>query len=112
MKAKKSLRCDGITTMAELEMKYGRGKVSAADWSTIQKHPMTKSKVHKYSRMRLAELRDAGFKYVGVLSSGGPEDCEACKAMKDEKIEIEFAQPLPLPGCDKKYCMCIYLALP
>ncbi len=61
--------------------------------------------------MQLAEMREAGIKFVSVLGCNNPgDDCEACLAMKDQKIEIEFAMPLPLPGCDKRLCKCIWLA--
>lgn len=73
--------------------------------------PMTKEETARSSMERLESANQAGFKYVQVLGCGNPgEDCEACLAMQDQKIEIEFATPLPLPGCDKEFCKCVYLA--
>jgi len=63
-------------------------------------------------------MREAGIKFVGVLASPNPgEYCEACAAImftrekNGVKFEIEFATPLPLPGCDKHPCKCILIAL-
>lgn len=78
----------------------------------------TNATVRKESRERLAQMREAGIKFVGVLGSPNPgETCEACEAImfKREKngvkYEIEFATPLPLPGCDKHPCKCILIAV-
>jgi hypothetical protein len=87
------------------------------EWMAKQKFPLSKSKVNKVSVAKLAELREVGIKFVGVLGSNSPDDCEACQAIaftpeKDgTPIDIEFATPLPLPGCNKRYCKCIYIAL-
>jgi hypothetical protein len=87
------------------------------EWMAKQKFPLSRAKVRKVSIAKLAELREAGIKFVGVLGSNSPDDCEACQAIaftreKDgTKIDIEFATPLPLPGCSKRYCKCIYIAL-
>jgi hypothetical protein len=71
----------------------------------------TKTEVQQQSAGRLAQMREAGIKFVSVLGCNNPgEDCEACLAMKGQKIEIEFATPLPLPDCDREFCKCIYLA--
>jgi hypothetical protein len=80
------------------------------EWMAKQKFPLSKSKVQKVSTAKLAELREAGIKFVGVLGTSSPEDCEACQAIaftreKDGlRIDLEFAAPLPLPGCNKRYC--------
>lgn len=88
-----------------------KSKLCAGDWAAKQKYPLTKSKVRKFSAMRLAELREAGIKFVSVLGcNNSGDDCEACLAMKGQKVEIELATPLPLPGCDKTHCKCIWLA--
>ena len=69
--------------------------------------------MNKVSAAKLAELRDSGIKFVEVLGCNCPdEECDAYRAVKGMKMDIEFAQPLPLPGCDKKFCACIYLAVP
>jgi hypothetical protein len=80
------------------------------DWMAKQKFPLDKAGVQKVSTAKLAELRAVGIKFVSVLGSNGAGDCEACLAIKGEKIDIDFATPLPLPGCDKKNCMCCYIA--
>ena len=69
------------------------------------------------SEQRLADMRACGIKFVGILASPNPgEFCEAAAAMKDVKIEIEFAPPLPLPECSMRdhhrKCNCILIALP
>ncbi|HEY5345755.1 MAG TPA: hypothetical protein VIK62_05365 [Verrucomicrobiae bacterium] len=88
------------------------------DWLARVKPQMTHEVVQKVSKAKLAELHNAGIKMVGVLASpNSGEFCEACAAIaytREEdgvKIEIEFAQPLPLPGCDRKLCMCEYIAV-
>ncbi len=87
-------------------------RLYAGQWAAKRKPPWTKSKTAKFTAMQLAEMRDAGIKFLGILGSpNAGESCEACLAMKDDKIEIEFANPLPLPGCDKKICKCLYLAV-
>ena len=73
---------------------------------------MSREEVRQQSSERLTEMREAGIKFVSVLGCNNHgEDCESCLAMKDQRIEIEFATPLPLPDCDKEFCKCIYLAL-
>ena len=85
--------------------------VCAADWSVKQKRPFTKSKVRKYTLMRLEEMRNAGIKFVSLLGCNyAPDECDSLRAMKGQKIAIETAPLLPLPGCDKKHCKCIWLA--
>ena len=60
---------------------------------------------------RLADMREAGIKLIEILCSPNPDQqCEQCLAIKDQKIEIEFAPPIPLPECDCRDCGCIYLA--
>jgi hypothetical protein len=72
------------------------------DWLMKQKAPMSGRAVKKYSKFKLKEMKEAGIKFVGVLGSPNPgESCEACLAMKGQKIEIEVATWLPLPDCDK-----------
>jgi hypothetical protein len=92
-------------------------KLRAGDWAAKQKYPLTSAKVRKFSTMQLAEMCKMGIKHVGVLGSPNPgENCEACEAImfikgKDGvKFEIEFASPLPLPGCNKKHCKCLFIA--
>jgi len=67
---------------------------------------------------RLAEMREVGIQFVGVLGSpNAGENCEACEAImftreKDgERFEIESAPSLPLPRCDKQWCKCLFIAL-
>ena len=73
---------------------------------------MSREEVRQHSTRRLDEMRAAGIKFVSVMGCNKPgEDCEACMAIKDQKIENEFATPLPLPDCDKKFCKCIYIAV-
>ena len=85
-------------------------------WLCRQKFPLSRELVEKVSAFKLEEIRDAGIKRVGVLVEPG-RCCEAAAAIgylpgKDGvKIEIEFAQPLPLPGCNEKHCMCDYIAV-
>ena len=84
---------------------------SIYDWMAKQKFPLDKAGVQKVSTAKLAEMREAGIKFVSVLGCNNPgEDCEACLATRDQKIEIEFATPLPLPDCDREFCKCEYLA--
>ncbi|MCX6896312.1 MAG: hypothetical protein NTZ16_12605 [Verrucomicrobia bacterium] len=72
---------------------------------------MSQEEVRQQSAERLADMRAAGIEFVEVLGCNNPgEDCEACCAMRGQKIEINLATPLPLPGCDKEFCKCIYLA--
>ena len=73
--------------------------------------PLTREEVQAESQARLAEMKETGIKIVSVLGCGTSDDCEACAAMRDQRIEIEFAQPLPLPGCDKEFCKCLYIAV-
>jgi hypothetical protein len=79
---------------------------------------MTREEVRQQSAERLTDMREAGIKFVSVLGSPNPgENCEACMAImstreKDgDKIEIEFAAPLPLPDCDREFCKCCYIAV-
>ena len=82
------------------------------NWLARQKYPLTLDNVKKDSAFKLSEMREAGIKFVSVLGcNNSGDDCDACLAMKGEKIEIEFATPLPLPGCDKKFCKCLYIAV-
>ena len=82
------------------------------EWMAKQKFPLDKAGVQKVSKAKLAELREFGIEYVGVLGCNNPgDDCEACLALKDQKIEIAFAPTLPLPGCDKKHCKCGLIAM-
>lgn len=118
MKAKPQARNFFVLNKEELERKYGKNKIPAGDWASIQKFPMPNSKVRIFTGMQLAEMREAGIKFVGVLASPNPgEFCETCEAImftreKDgSKFDIEFATPLPLPGCNKRYCKCIFIAL-
>jgi hypothetical protein len=78
----------------------------------------TNATVRKESRERLAEMREAGIKFVGVLGSPNPgENCEPCEAImftrekNGIKFEIDFASLLPLPGCNKHPCKCIWIAV-
>ena len=78
----------------------------------------TRDKVAKTESARLATMRDAGISHVGILASPNPgEFCEECAAImftrdKDgTRFEIEFAPALPLPGCDKEFCKCLYIAV-
>jgi len=87
------------------------------EWMAKQKFPLSKSKVKKVSTAKLRELREAGIKFVGVLGTNSSDDCEACRAIAFTRektgasINIEFAIPLPSPGCNLQYCKCIYVAL-
>ena len=83
---------------------------SIYDWMAKQKFPLDRAGVAKVSAAKISELRAAGIKFVGVLGAGRG-DCKYCRAMKNQKIEIELAQPLPLPGCNKKNCLCLYIAV-
>jgi len=80
------------------------------EWMSKQKFPLDKAGVQKVSAAKLAELREVGFKFVSVLGTNSADDCEACRAVAGQKIEIQYSQPLPLSGCDKEFCKCIYLA--
>ena len=88
-----------------------RAKQSAGEWAAKQKYPFSRAKVRRYSQLQLAEMREVGIEFVGVLGCNNPgDDCEACLAMKGRVVEIASAAELPLPGCTMKYCKCILLA--
>lgn len=84
---------------------------SIYDWMQKQKWPLDRAGVKKTSEAKLNELRLAGIKFVGVLGSNGPDDCEACRKISGQKFTLESVPPLPLPACKKKLCKCIYIAL-
>jgi hypothetical protein len=71
----------------------------------------SRADVRQISAGLLADMRDGGVKLVQVVGSKNPDEtCEACQAMQGLKIEIEYATPLPLPGCDKECCKCAIVA--
>lgn len=73
--------------------------------------PMTKREVRKCSKERLTDMGRAGIKFVEILGDKvAGEACDVCRDLEKRKMEIELAVPLPLPGCDKKYCKCIWRA--
>jgi hypothetical protein len=81
------------------------------DWMQKQKFPLDRAGVVKSSEAKLNEFRLVGIEFVSILGCNNPgDDCEACLALKDRKLEIESAPPLPLPECDKKFCKCLYIA--
>ncbi len=80
-------------------------------WMQKQKWPLDRAAVIKTSEARLNELRLVGMKFIGVLGSNTPGDCDACRSIKGQKFPIEEVPPLPLPDCQKEFCKCIYLAL-
>ena len=72
---------------------------------------MTNSEVRAISTERLAQMREAGIKFVSILGSPNPgENCKACESVQGQKIEIDFATALPLPECDQEFCKCVLLA--
>ena len=72
--------------------------------------PLTIQEIRDYSSERLTAMKNAGIKFVSVLGCNyQPDECEALLAIKGVKMEIQYATPLPLSGCDKN-CKCIYLA--
>lgn len=72
---------------------------------------MSREETAVRSQQGLEEIKQAGFQFVTVLGCGNPgEDCEACLAMRGQKMEIAFVGPLPLPDCDKEFCKCVYQA--
>jgi len=76
---------------------------------------MTKREVRKNSIAHLEDMRRAGIKFVEIMGcnkikDNKKDDCEVCLDLKGCKMEIELAVPLPLPGCDKKHCKCLWLA--
>ena len=79
-------------------------------WMDKQKWPLDRAGVIKTSEAKLNDLRQVGIGFVSLLGSNGPDDCAACREIVGKKIGIESAPPLPLPGCDQKFCKCIYLA--
>jgi hypothetical protein len=86
--------------------------MSAGEWSEKQKYPLTAAKVRIYSRLQRAGFREAGIVLVGILGTHCTEDmCAAALAAKDKNFKIAEAPLLPLPGCDKKHCPCILVAL-
>jgi len=75
------------------------------------RHTGKHSRLRNQCESRIADMRSCGIKFVQVLGCGNEgEDCEACLALKNYSIEIEFAPTLPLPGCDKKKCKCVIIA--
>jgi hypothetical protein len=76
------------------------------------RHTGKHSRLRNWSERRLAEMRERGIKFVQVLGCNNPgDDCEACLAMKDHSVEIEYAPTLPLPGCTMKKCKCVIIAV-
>jgi hypothetical protein len=80
------------------------------EWLLKQKHPFSRRAVGKYSRFKLNALRSAGIKFVEILGRNTTDDCRACLSLKGRLVPIEEAPVLPLPGCDKKHCHCLWLA--
>jgi hypothetical protein len=77
----------------------------------MKRQPPSRAEVERSSRERLAEMKSAGIKFVTILGCNcPPEECDAYRAIQNEKFEIEFAPTLPLLGCDKEFCKCIHLA--
>jgi len=73
--------------------------------------PMTRRETRSWSRQRLSDMKRAGIALVELLGSPvAADNCQPCIDLKGCKMEIELAVPLPLPGCDKKHCKCIWLA--
>ena len=85
------------------------------DWDSYfakVRGPMPPDLVAEYTRDRLGEMRKAGVKWVKLLGCGNPaEDCAECLRRQAQTIPISEAQPLPLPGCDKRFCKCILIAV-
>jgi hypothetical protein len=76
-----------------------------------KKGTLTKTQAMRVERARLAQMKSAGIKSVGILGCNCPADeCDSYRRIKDEVFKIESVPPLPLPGCDNKYCKCIYIA--
>lgn len=83
------------------------------EWMEKQKWPLNRAGVRKVSIAKLAEMRRVGVKFVELLlynASCPEEECAPFQAICRKKIPIENAQPLPLPGCDKEHCKCIWIA--
>ena len=87
-----------------------RKKDEFYQWLARQKFPLSRELVRKVSVFKLEELRDAKIKYVELIGDPGHRTCHASSSLRRQKIEIEFATPLPLADCDKKFCFCDYIA--
>ena len=60
---------------------------------------------------RLREFRAAGINRVEVFGCNyAPDECDSYRAIKGQVFAIDEVPAIPLPGCDKRACKCIYLA--
>jgi hypothetical protein len=73
---------------------------------------LSEQEVRDHSRASIQRMKDSGIKMIAVLGCGNALlECEASRALRNQKLEIEFAPELPLPGCDKKHCRCLIIAV-
>ena len=72
---------------------------------------MSNEEIRASSIERLAQIKSAGIGQVELIGPGIPRaQCAAARSLKKQKIEIDFAAPLPLVDCDKAHCLCLYIA--
>lgn len=72
---------------------------------------MRREEVRQQSIASLERMRAVGIKFVELIGAGsGIRSCAASASLRRQKIEIDFAAPLPLADCDKEFCKCLYIA--
>jgi len=81
------------------------------DWLSKQKSPLNRRSARKCSTFKLKEMKDVGITFVELFGNNcSLNECAASHSFDGKKIKIEEAPSLPLPGCDKKHCPCMWLA--
>ena len=74
----------------------------------IPNWPPTKEQTVAASLAKIAAIKRCGLECCKYLA--GPKPCKVVRRFKNLRIDINSALPLPLPGCDKKTCLCIITA--
>jgi hypothetical protein len=60
---------------------------------------------------RIAQIKQAGIKYLKWLTAGLPSECEICRQLHDTIYSIDKPPVIPPPGCQcELWCLCMLVA--